>query len=331
MFSTESQVKAGTKQHDGFPCTGAGQAGKDIRYFFTHMTAHTQGLALAGPAKPKHPACARRCRIFSRSVYTLVSKQNRQCKLKASDSRVTRQPYFLINPAIFSLSFPALTERPPVVSRNPLTLKTAQKTHQIGSNVPSRRNNASNSGSHPLLHHLPSPSPRQIRHEIPIPEHIPLALIRIQPLGAKRPPAHKLPQHSLHLALPDPVVLLAGLGGSLEQGFAQLARVDLPAVVGVEGREGREELFGGRELRQRAGERVEVGGEVEGGAVRGWEVGGELAGWGRGEADLFEGGGEGGGRYAACCGGVEDFEAGAQGVQEGWREGRVACSCSCSC
>jgi hypothetical protein len=35
---------------------------------------------------------------------------------------------------------------------------------------------------------------------------------------------------------------------------------------------------------------------------------------------LFERFGEGGGCYATCCGGVEDFEAGAEGVEEGWWE-----------
>lgn len=47
---------------------------------------------------------------------------------------------------------------------------------------------------------------------------------------------------------------------------------------------------------------------------------------------MFEGFGEGAGCYAAGCGGVEDFEAGAQGVYEGrWEGGVGACAAGWTC
>jgi hypothetical protein len=56
--------------------------------------------------------------------------------------------------------------------------------------------------------------------------------------------------------------------------------------------------------------------------VRVWEVGGELRWRWRGEADLFESVWEGLRCYASCGGRVEDFEAGAQSVEErGWEGG----------
>lgn len=60
----------------------------------------------------------------------------------------------------------------------------------------------------------------------------------------------------------------------------------------------------------------------------GWrEVREELGGVWRREADLLEGFWEGAWGYVACCGGVEDLEAGAQGVEERWWEGGVgACA-----
>jgi hypothetical protein len=45
--------------------------------------------------------------------------------------------------------------------------------------------------------------------------------------------------------------------------------------------------------------------------VRWGEVREELGGGWCGETDLFEGFREGAGSYVACCGGVEDLEAGA--------------------
>ena len=56
-------------------------------------------------------------------------------------------------------------------------------------------------------------------------------------------------------------------------------------------------------------------------------MGEELRWVGCGQADLFESFREGARGYAAGGGGVEDLEAGAQGVEEGWWEGGVgACA-----
>lgn len=63
-----------------------------------------------------------------------------------------------------------------------------------------------------------------------------------------------------------------------------------------------------------------------------WEVREQLGGVWRGEPDLFEGFGEGAWGDVACCGRVEDLEAGAQGVEERWWEGGVgACAAVGAC
>ena len=62
------------------------------------------------------------------------------------------------------------------------------------------------------------------------------------------------------------------------------------------------------------------------------EVREELRGVGRGEADLLEGFREGAWCYVAAGGGVENLEAGAQGVEEGrWEGGVGACAAVGAC
>ena len=66
--------------------------------------------------------------------------------------------------------------------------------------------------------------------------------------------------------------------------------------------------------------------------MRWWEVCEELGGVWRRKTDLLEGFGECAWCYVARCGGVEDLEAGAEGVEEWWWKGCVsACAAVRAC
>jgi hypothetical protein len=98
---------------------------------------------------------------------------------------------------------------------------------------------------------LPLPARAQVPHEIAIPEHLSLAFGSVQTLCAERSAADEFRKNAIDIALRHAIVLLARLRPGVQQGFAQLARVDLPAVVDVKSCECREQFFRRGELGQR--------------------------------------------------------------------------------
>jgi hypothetical protein len=95
---------------------------------------------------------------------------------------------------------------------------------------------------------LSSAATAQIAHKVSIPKHFTLALGSIHSFRTESSAADELTEHTIDILLRHSIVFFARLGARLEQSFAQLAGINLSAVVDVERRERREELVGRRKL-----------------------------------------------------------------------------------